>query len=218
MIDIDRRHDGNVAVSDIGRIPTAAHPHLDDRHIDGRVGEDGVGEHDEDLEERHPGATLGSRARVDDLDDRGHLVPGLHQHLSRHGLTVDGDPLPHGVQVWGGESACAQTVFAAQSLDHAGGRGLAVRAGQVDDPEAALRVAQQFHDRRDPIEGRHEVVFGGAAHDLGLHLSQAGGHRGIARGRGHDCSCSHRSRTTQIESGMPSPVGSRWDSTKPKPW
>ena len=65
VIDIDRRHDGDIAVRHVGRIPTATHPHLDDRHIDGRVGEDGVGEHDEDLEERHPGATLGSRTRVD---------------------------------------------------------------------------------------------------------------------------------------------------------
>ena len=70
------------------------------------------------------------------------------------------DPLVDAGQVRAGEAAGAQPVLAQQRLDHAGGRRLAVRAGDVHRAERALRVAQQVEHRAHAVERRVDVVLG----------------------------------------------------------
>ena len=129
--------------------PTTRRGHLDDRDVDGGVGERGVRHGDEHLKKVSGGPPPRDRARVDELDDREHLVVDLHEALREIELTPDGDPLEERVQVRRGEPADVQAHRAQQRVDHPRRPGLAVRAGDVDDREAALRVAEQLHDLRN---------------------------------------------------------------------
>jgi hypothetical protein len=64
VVDIDRSEHGDLAVGDVGGIPAATHPDLDHGDIDGRVGEHGIREDDEHLEEGEPRAALGLGCRI----------------------------------------------------------------------------------------------------------------------------------------------------------
>ena len=94
-----------------------------------------------------------------------------------------------------GEPPGGQAHLAQQPLDHPRGRRLAVGAGDVDDREGALGVAQQLHHRGDAVQRRLEVVLGGAGEDRLLDLphplAQVELLGGLALGRvrttGHDC-------------------------------
>ena len=102
----------------------------------------------------------------------GQLLVGGHEGLGGDGLPVHHDPFPDGGQVRAGEQAGAQAPGAQQALDHPGGRGLAVRAGDVDDRVGPLRVAEDRDERGHPVQGRLDGVLGAAGEDLALRLAQ----------------------------------------------
>ena len=64
VVQVDRRHDRDLAVDRVGRVPFAAEAHLDDGDVDRRVGEQCVRETDHHLEERQLDLVLG----VDEFD------------------------------------------------------------------------------------------------------------------------------------------------------
>ena len=174
MIEGDRRHDGDARVEHVGRVPRAAHAHLDGGHVDRRVGERRVGHGHQDLEERHPwGARLGAPG-VDEVDVGENVVIGRDEPLRREGLAVDGDALAHFEQVRTGEASGAQAVLAEQPLGHPRRRGLAVRPRHVDGAERVLRVPEQPADLGDAVEGRHEVVLRRPAEEGFLDIGHAG--------------------------------------------
>src|SRR5690606_511382 len=84
------------------------------------------------------------------------------------------DPLPDVVQVRAGEPPGPQPQLAQQPLGHPRRRGLAVGAGEVDDREGPLRVAEQLHDPADTVQRRLDRVLVGPGQDLLGHLGQAG--------------------------------------------
>src|SRR5690606_16610107 len=92
--------------------------------------------------------------------------PGLDEPLRRDRLAVDGDALPHGVQVRGGEAPGPQVRLTQQPFDHAGGGGLPVGAGEVDDLVGAVRVAEELEDVAHPVEAGLDVVLGCALQHL----------------------------------------------------
>ena len=135
VVERDGRDDGDPRVDDVGGVPRAAHADLDDGDVDRRVGEEGVGHADHDLEEAHRDVA----ARVDHLHVRRDVVVGLDEALGAHRLAVQDDPLPDRLQVRAGEAADAQAEPAQQFVDHPRRRRLAVGAGHLDDGHRAVR-------------------------------------------------------------------------------
>ena len=97
-----------------------------------KAGEGGVGERDEHLEEVHPAATRLERSRVDDVDERSHLVEGGDELLTAGRLARQGDPLTDVVQVRRREATGRQPALAQDRVDHPARRRLAVGPGEVD--------------------------------------------------------------------------------------
>ena len=93
-------------------------------------------------------------AGVDHVEVRLELVVEGDERLRAQRLAVQRDPFAHVGEVRADESPGPQAVLADQPFDHARGRGLAVRAGHVDDAVGVLRVAEQAAGRRDPVQGR----------------------------------------------------------------
>ena len=85
---------------------------------------------------------------------RGNLLVQGDELFRGQGLAVDADPLAHRDQVRAGEAAGAQAALTQQGVDHARGGGLAVGAGDVDDREGALRIAEQADEGGYPVQGR----------------------------------------------------------------
>ena len=102
------------------------------------------------------------------------LLVQIDEALRVDRLAVQADPLAHGGQVRAGEQPGAQAAGAQQRVDHARGRRLAVRPGDVDDRVGPLRVAEQAREVGDPVQGRIDGVLGPAFRDLPLDLGQAG--------------------------------------------
>ena len=82
------------------------------------------------------------------------------------------------------KQAGAQAEGAQQRLDHARGRGLAVGAGEVDDRDAGLRVAEQVDQPPDPVEGRLEPVSGQRSAQRRASTAVAAGRRPSSSGGG----------------------------------
>ena len=182
VVEVDGGDDGDGGIDDVGGVPRPAHADLHDRDVDRGVGERGIRDSDQHLEVGHRRAAVDDRAGVDHLDEGDHLVVGAEEPLRVDRPTADRDPLEHRVQVRRGEPPGVQAQLAQQCLDDAGGARLAVGAGDVDDGEGALRVAEQLHDRTDPVERRLEVVLGGAGEDRGLDLAHPSSHLELVRG------------------------------------
>ena len=144
----------DVAVRGVGRVPGSAHPHLEDEHVDGRVGARDEGEHREQLEERQWILSVGRELLVDEGDERFDLIPGVGHRVICDRLTVDQDPLREPHEVRAREEAGPQAVRANQRLDHARRRGLAVGAGHVYDAICALRVVEVGEHLRRAVEAR----------------------------------------------------------------
>lgn len=173
VVDADGRDDRDVGLDDIGRVPGAAHADLDDGHVDRRVREGRVGERDEHLEVGHPRPTVGDRPGVDRVDEGSDVGPRVEEGLAGDQLAADGDPLADVLQVRRGEAPRLQARLPQHRLDDPRRRRLAVGPGDVDDGEGALRLAEQVHDRADPVEARLEVVLGSAGEDAVLDLAHA---------------------------------------------
>ena len=192
VVDGDRGDDGDLAVGDVRGVPGAAHADLDDRGVDRRVGERGVGHGDRHLEERQRDL----RRVVDDLGVRGDVGERVDEPVLGQRLAVEADALGHRLQVRAGEASGAQVEGTQQGVDHARGRRLAVGAGEVDDRVGPLGVAEQAAERADAVEGRVEAGLGPPAEQGLLDLGVRGSHRGQYRGHPVDpCQWSHSSAT-----------------------
>ncbi len=170
VVEVDRRHDGDPGVGDVGRVPGPAQTDLDHGHVDRGIGEGREGHRGDDLEEGQLDAV--DQSVVDQRDVRLDLPPrGVEALLADRGA-VDGDPLGHARHVRRREPARAQTVGAEQGLDHGRRAALAVGPGQMDHRVGVLRVAEQLGQRPDPAEtGRHPVLrpaCGQRRDDLGV--------------------------------------------------
>src|SRR5690606_18206061 len=189
----------------VGRVPLPAHADLDDRDVDRRVGERRVPERGQHLEEVEPVLPLGLQPLVDHRDVRLDVAPGLDEPRGRDRLAVDDHALAHRVQVRRGEQPGAQARLPDQALDHPRRRGLAVGAGDVHGAEAVLGVAQQRHERRDPVERGLDAVLGRAAEDLAVELLRLA----LDRVVGRRALAAHRSTfaswTATARSSTPSP-------------
>ena len=223
MVEVDGGDDGDLGIEDVRRVPRAAEADLDDRDVDRCVGEGGVGERDQHLEEVHPASAGLEGPGVDELDQRCDLVVGGDELLTRDRLARQRDPLTDVVQVRRGEAPRGEPALAQDRVDHPARRRLAVGAGEMDRGVGALRVAGELHDRADAVERRADVVLGGAGQDLlldlahPLHLLEVAGRLegcGI-RAAAHDGSPASSSRTIHTLSGSPEPGVSRWVSTNP---
>ena len=148
-------------VGDVGRVPGAAEPDLDDRDVHRDVGERGIGHGGEDLElgqrqavrpgptPRRPGrCTARCRCRTRTYRSAEIGAPSMAiRSVTR-------------LQVRRGEPAGPQPGPVQQRIDHPGGGGLAVGAGDLDDRVGRLRVAQQVEQRGDPVQRRRDLHLG----------------------------------------------------------
>jgi hypothetical protein len=165
-----RGDDGDPRVGDVGRVPGAAHPDLDDGDVDRGVGEGGVGHRHHDLEEGHRDA-----AGVDHLHVGRDVVVHLDEPLGADRLAVEHDPLPYRLQVGAGEPADPQAEAAQQLVDHPRRRGLAVGAGDLHDGERPVRGAQQVEQRGDAGEAGLQPALGPAREERLLDPGQVTG-------------------------------------------
>ena len=174
MVHGDRREDGHLGVHHVGRVPGATHTDLDNGSVDRGISEGGVRHPDDGLEEGERVVVL----LVDEMCVRRHVVERPDEGLLVEGFAVQADPLGHRLQVRAGEPAGAQPEGHDELLDHPGGRGLAVGAGEVDRGVGALGVAEHLHEGLDAVQGRVEPGLGPAAQqrvlDLGVGLGEAG--------------------------------------------
>ena len=155
VVQRDRRHHRHQSVGHVGRVPEPAEPDLHHRHVDRRVCERRVRHRGEHLEEAHPDRLVA----IDQLDERDHLVVQLGESFRRHRLTVDADPLRVRLEVRAGEPTGPQTEASEQRVDHARGRGLAVRPRHMDHRERPLRVAEHVDQGAHPVEGRVDLAL-----------------------------------------------------------
>ena len=175
VVDRDRRDDSDLRVRDVGAVPGAADADLDDRRVDGCVGEGGKGHARQDFEERQ----WHLAARVDEVEVRRDLVVRRQEARLVDGTAVKADAFAHGVQVRAGEPAGAQTELTQQRVDHAGGRRLAVRARHLDHRRRGLGRAEQVEQHADAVETGVDLVLGCAADDGPLDLGHPFGHRQV---------------------------------------
>ena len=189
VVEPDRGDDRHDAVGDVGRVPAAAEADLDDRDVDGRIGEGGERQRRHDLEVRQRHATVGRRVGVDDGHVGLDLLPRRQQALRRDRLPVEADPLAGVGQVRRREQAGAQAERAQQRLDHPRRGALAVGAGDVDDGVGGLRMPQQVGQGRDPGQRRLDPVLRPARLEVRPEVGQprigVGRHVGESTGRVH---------------------------------
>ena len=157
VIEPDVGNDSNPAVGDVGRVETAEHADLDHRDVDLLLGEPGVGRTGQDLE-RHQPVTE-------------HMLGSLHrgeQHRQRAVVdvhVVDPEPLVVLGEMRAGVGADAHALGHQQAGDDPRRGTLAVGAGDVDDRQRRLRIAEQLDEAAHPVEG--EVDIAGAAGSRG---------------------------------------------------
>ena len=222
VVDRHRRHDRDLAVGDVGRVPRATEADLHDGDVHGGVGERRVGEDHRHHEEVQRLAAGRHGAVVDELHHRLHLVVDLDQPLGVDRLAADGDPLAERVQVRRREPSRGQAQSGQQGVDHPGRRRLAVGPGQVDDGVGALGVAEEVHHLAHGVERGVDVGLGRAREDRLLDVEQppqrvrvrGGETAGALRARAvaHPAATG---RDIQMVSGSPPDPGSRSTSTNP---
>ena len=128
VVEVDRGEDRDIAVGAVRRVPRAAHADLEHEHVDRGVGERDEREHREQFEEGEPRVVARRQLGVDEVDERRDLVPRVGDRGVGDGLAVDHDALGEALQMRAREQAGPQAVGAHETLDHAAGRRLAVRA------------------------------------------------------------------------------------------
>jgi hypothetical protein len=168
VIDGDRGDHGDGPVGDVGAVPGATDPDLDDGHVHRGVGERGERHPGQHLEERQPGLV----PPVHDRQVRQQFLVELDEPPRAERLAVQADPLAHAGQMRAGEQPRTQAPGAQQRVDHPRRRRLAVGPGDVDDRAGPLRVAEQAGQVGDPVQGGVDGVLGSARRDVPLHLGQ----------------------------------------------
>ena len=160
VVDADRRDHGDGRVDDVGGVPAPAEADFDDGHVDRGVGERGERHRGDHLELAHRRAPpAGLRLLVDELHERLDLAVGRHVVRRADRPAVDRYAFHGGLQVRADGAAGATAERGEQRVDHPGHRRLAVGAGDVDRRVAALRRAEQLHQRRDAGRARLQFRF-----------------------------------------------------------
>ena len=192
VVELDVGDHRDLAVDHVGGVPAAPEAHLDDRDVDGHVGEPLQGGGVDDLEVA--GAVVEHQLDVGDAqEDAVEVVVG-------DGLPVPGDALVEPLQVGAGVGAHREPRGHEQGGGDPRRRRLAVGAGDVDGRVLELGRAQQLdqllHPRqrrrrhpavraaRHPDEALEVHVAVEPGPDLGrVHCTQARGRRGRPRPR-----------------------------------
>ena len=160
VVQTNRGDHGNHAVGNVRGVPGAADTDLEHHHVHRLVRENREGEHGNGLEEGEGGLAAGGHLRVHNLQVGGDFLPNTHKGGVRYGRAVNADTLGDAFEVRAGKAAHAQVVAEQQRLNHAGGAGLAVRAGDVDDRRGTVHVAEDFDGARHSVQARRHLVFG----------------------------------------------------------
>ena len=160
MVQTNRGDHGDHAVGNVRGVPSAANADLEHHHVHRLVRKNCEGEYGDGLEEGQGGLAAGGHFRVHDLQVGGDFVPDAHEGSIRYGRAVDADTFGDAFEVRAGEAAHAQVVAEQQRLNHAGGAGLAVRAGNVDDRCGTVHVTEDFDGARHSVQARCHLVFG----------------------------------------------------------
>ncbi len=180
VVEADRGDHGDPGVDDVGGVPGAAHADLDHGDVHRRVGEGRVGHAGEHLEEGH-------RDRLA-LVDHPHVgldvAVDLDEPLGGDRGAVQADPLGDALHVRAGVAAGAQLEDGEQLLDHPGGGGLAVGAGDVDGGEGPLGLAQDVHQGLDPVERGLQLVLRPALGEFHLDVAQGVGGAAVGGAEG----------------------------------
>ena len=160
VVQTDRGDHGNHTVGNVRGVPGAADTDLEHHHIHRLVRENREGEHGNGLEEGQGGLAAGGHLCVHNLQVGGDFLPNTHKGGVRYGCAVNADTFGNAFEVRAGKAAHAQVVAEQQRLNHAGGAGLAVRAGDVDDRRGTVHVAKDFDGARHSVQARRHLVFG----------------------------------------------------------
>ena len=140
VVDAHVGDDRDVAVDDVGRVPRSAHADLDDRDVDGFVGEPAERGRGDDLEVRRLDAdSTARRARPRAAARRASSSAIGSPSIDMRSLTRSRCGLVYAPTV--------SPTRREQLGDHRGRRGLAVRAGEVDRRELELGRAEVLHQR-----------------------------------------------------------------------
>ena len=155
----EHRH---IAIGGVRGVPRTPHADFDDRHVDGGIGERDEREHRQELEERQRVLPLGDEFGIDHPHEGIDLVPGVGDGRVVYRLTVDQDALGEAVEVGTREQAGAKPVRTHERLDHAGCRGLSVRARDVHHAIGALRIVEQVEHPLSALDPRLHPSLTGA--------------------------------------------------------
>ena len=198
MIDRHVRHDRDAAVDDVRRVPRSTHADLDDRDVDGLVGEPAERGRGDDVEVR--------RVDADRLLDERHRVEHLLERVVVDRLTVDRHPFVDPFEMRARVRADLQPERGEQLGEHAHGGGLAVRARDVDGREFDLGRAEVLHQRGDPLErGRAPPAPGGDVEALQVDVRAQPARPVEAGGRAH---ASGSASSTRTENAAPTSTSS----------
>ena len=168
VVQTDRGDHGDHAVSNVRGVPGAADTDLEHHHIHRLIRENREGKHGNGLEEGQGRLAAGGHLGVHDLQVGGDFLPNAHEGGIRHGRAVNTDTFGDTLEVRAGKAAHAQVVAEQQRFNHAGGAGLAVRAGDVDDRRGTVHVAEDFDGAGYRVQARRHLIFGGARQQLAV--------------------------------------------------
>ena len=172
MIHVHRADNRGIRIHHVRRIPGAAHADFENRDINRGVGELPDRHRGEHLEEAHRRLVLLLHLAVHQRNQILDLVPRINEIIIGQLLAVNGDPLIDLLQMRGRVQAGTHAIRTADRLRHARGGPLAVRASDVDDAEAVLRVAQQIDHHVHAVEVEIRLVmFRWALHDFALNVT-----------------------------------------------
>ena len=163
MVDAHVGHDRDATVDHIGRVPGSAHADLDHRDVDRSIGEPPQRGRDHDLEVRRIESDLALHER----DDAQLLVElGVGDRLA-----VDRHALVDALEMRARRGADHESDGREELRDHAGRRGLAVRAGEMDRGVLELGRAEVLQQRADALERGCAPLARGRRHaDAGLEV------------------------------------------------
>ena len=169
VIHVDRPDHRRIRVEHIRRVPSTAHADLDNRDVDRRVRELPDCHRREHLEEAHARRALLVHFLVDERNEVLHLIPQFHEVVVGQALPVDDDALAHMLEMRRRVQAGPHAVCPADRFGHACRGSLAVRAGDVDDAERVLRIAEQVEDHPHSLEIQvRRVPLARTVHDVSL--------------------------------------------------